>query len=152
MAGRHESWGLVLALFTWQPRAGHATMTGLSFPQEVEVRVQRYHNDNGGLEKGRNLSVPVSVSESIPLGCRHKRTCNGTSLEQSLRCPLDLRADRSELQSQGGSNESRGAPGGTRQHRGELRHPLSTYHVQGSSHPWSHSGPTSTVMKSDGRQ
>lgn len=128
-------------------------MTGLSFPQEVEVRVQRYHNDNGGLEKGRNLSVPLSLLvRASPLDVVIKGLATEPVWSKASGVPLTCAQIGVSCNHKGEATSHGGAPGGTRQHRGELRHPLSTYHVQGSSHPWSHSGPTSTVMKSDGRQ
>lgn len=64
--GNQESRDLVLALFPWQPWAGHATMQGLSLPQGEEVRVQRPYNDPGRLEKGQCLGVPLSLLAGAP--------------------------------------------------------------------------------------
>lgn len=134
-------------------------MTGLSFPQEVEVRVQRYHNDNGGLEKGRNLSVPLSLLvRASPLDVVIKGLATEPVWSKASGVPLTCAQigvscnHKGEATSHGAPLVGPGSTGVYRKARGELRHPLSTYHVQGSSHPWSHSGPTSTVMKSDGRQ
>lgn len=91
----------------------------LNFPQEEEQGgVQRCYNDER-LEKGTTVPCPtVSVSRSIPLGCRPNGTGSRASLERSRRlaCAQGVSSCNTE-----GSQQDSGAPSRDQAAEGECR-------------------------------